>query len=342
MKVQNGENIQIYQVSLNDTSTLFNADINYTLLKCNNGAKLSFADKNINVQNIKNDIFCTYYNSSVEAINSLDDSENYLIYLKNENIENELRINKGKNLTMDLNGFTLLTSSPVYNYSNLFIISTNLNYGYFTRSNNDNNNSSEFLIVAYDNSNLILNHVEFSTSTNVIDIYDNATFETFDSRLLSSNLINSSTVWLHGGNTTAKINDSYIEGPYAIGGEGGIINIDSSTLIGNKQNGIQVNTNYYGNILIEGNSSVTGKLVGIQLYSGDLALQEKDSNLPSITGNGGFAIRFIDLTNSSFKFNGGNLYGTSSMNFTGLTVNLPAGKKMVTVNENGVYHTYLQ
>ena len=333
--VLDGNDSQIYSVSFNHTSTSIEASVIHTLLKCNQGVELTYTNGNIVVNNIQSDVSCSYYDSSVDAINSLDDSENYFIYLKDENIDNELTINEGKSLTMDLNGYTLASTKSISNYDYLLITSSSSDYGSFILNEN-----LRFLFASYKTSELYFNHVEFSVPIDVVDVYDEALFTSNDSRLISENTEMSSTVWLHGGKTTTEIYNSYIEGPFAVGGEGGKILIDSSQLVGDLHTGLQVNSGYSGNVILQNNSTIFGTNNAISMADGSLTLGSDVNDSVIIRGNGGIRVGYG--TNSfDINYNAGDIYGAIQLNTNG-KINVIAGKTMVSVEENGVLHTYLQ
>ena len=238
---------------------------------------------------------------------------------------------------MDLNGHHLVTTQSIYNYAYLKIDSSSSDYGYFTL-----NETLRFLIGTYENSELYFNHVELSTLSDVVEVYDNALLTIDNSRLFSSSSINSSTVWLHGGKTTAKIYNSYVEGPYAIGGEGGKILIDSSEIFGNSYNGLQINNGYSGNVLILNSSNVIGEDYGIFMYDsgGTLTVGDSDDTEgPVIRGENSLGVSIG--TGAVFNYNSGDIYGTSAPRIDG-TINVIAGKTMTSVDENGVIHTFLE
>ena len=335
--VADGEDVQIYPISFNDTSISIQASTNHTLLKCNQGVELTNIAENIVINNIRSDVSCSYYDNSLDAINSLDDSENYFIYLQDENIEDEFTVLEGKHLTMDLNGHHLVTTQSIYNYAYLKIDSSSSDYGYFTI-----NDTFRYLVATYEDSELYFNHVELSTLSDVVEVYDNALLTIDNSRLFSSSSINNSTVWLHGGKTTAKIYNSYVEGPYAIGGEGGEILIDSSEIFENSYNGLQINNGYSGNVLILNSSSVIGEVYGIFMYDsgGTLTVGDSDDTEgPVIRGENSLGV-YIG-TGAVFNYNSGDIYGTSAPRIDG-TINVISGKTMTSVDENGVIHTFLE
>ena len=272
-------------------------------------------------------MFCKYYDSSVDAINSLDDSKNYFIYLKDENLSNDLTIIKGKELTMDLNGYKLNEKVlAIWIYGALDITSSSSIMGEVNASIN-----------IY--SQFHLNNVLVVSNNSALIPHEESFVQVKNSRLISTGTADESTVWMHSARLA--LFDSYVEGPYAIGGEGGEILIDSSELVGTLYNALQVNRGFYGNVTVLGSSVFTGESAGIMIYQGTLTLESDSSSSPIIRGNNnsGLSIGIEDA--SIFNFNAGDIYGKIAPDIQA-TINTAEGKTMVSVGENGITYTYLQ
>ena len=328
----------IYNVSLSNPNLIFPANLDHVLLNCNQGVQILYENQNINMKNIHSDVLCTYSDSTIDAINNLDDSKNYFLYLLDENINNELTILSQKDVTMDLNGHQLVMTHSVYNYGKLMLVSSNSNFGSLEFQNND----ARFLFSSYDSSILHFNHINLTTFGNVIDIYDYSSLIIENSKLLSTTSENYSAVWLHGGNTNAEFYNASIEGSFGIGGEGGKILIDSSEIKGNKQTGLQINAGFSGNVFVQNSSTIYGYINGISMDSGVLTFYAGDEGFPVIHGQNDSGILMgYSNTNSIFNYNAGEIYGKRDVNING-TINVVAGKKMTSVIEEGIVHTYLE
>ena len=327
LTVLDNNDTQVYQIPLSDSSTSIRANTNHTLLACNQGVELTNSNEDIVVNNIQSDVFCRYYDSSVDAINELDDSKNYFIYLKDENLSNDLTIIKGKKLTMDLNGYKLNEKIlAIWMYGVLDIISSSTTMGEVNASIN-----------IY--SQFYLNNVSVISNNSALIPCEESSVQVKNSRLISTGTAVESTVWMHSARL--ELFDSYIEGPYAIGGEGGEILIDSSELVGTIRNALQVNRGFYGNVTVLGSSIFTGELGGIMMYKGTLTLESDSSSSPIIRGNNSSGLSLGTEDVSIFNFNAGDIYGKFAPNVNG-TINVADGKTMVSVDENGIIHTYLQ
>ena len=327
LTVLNDNDTQVYQIPLSDSSTSIRANTNHTLLACNQGVELTNSNGDIVVNNIQSDVSCKYYDSSVDAINSLDDSENYFIYLKDENLSNDLIIINGKELTMDLNGYKLNEKIlAIWVYGVLDIISSSTTMGEVNASINI---YSEFH----------LHNVSVISNNSALTPYEESSVQVENSRLISTGTANESTVWMHSARL--ELFDSYIEGPFAVGGEGGEILIDSSELVGTFRNALQVNRGFYGNVTVLGSSIFTGESCGIMMYKGTLTLKSDSSSSPIIRGNNSSGLSLGIEDASIFNFNAGDIYGKFAPNLNG-TINVADGKTMVSVEENGIIHTYLQ
>ena len=304
------------------------------MLTCNQGVELTNSNEDIVVNNIQSDVSCKYYDSSVDAINSLDDSKNYFIYLKDENIDSELTINEGKSLTMDLNGYNLVSTAPLYNYAKLNVVSSS-SLAKLTVNHIDG------AIRIYGDSSLLLENVELYSLHSTLHAFDSSSLSIYNSNIFSDQG-DASAIWLHGGKTTTEIYDSYIKGPYGIGGEGGNILVDSSKLEGISNTGLQVNINFDADIILQNDCDIFGALYGILLFSGSLTLNGNESVYPIIRGAAYEGIRLINDENAIlFNYYYGDIYGSLAPTING-KITLLDGKTMVSVEEDGVIHTYLQ
>ncbi len=339
-------NTQVYESLLSEASTSIIANSDHTLLQCNQGVELANNNGNIFVKNIQNDITCQYYDSTVDAVSELDDSENYFIYLKDEEVVNDIIINEDKILTMDLSGHSINAEDAanteetgvIQNYGKLNLLSSSDTCGTL--------HSILAVVSSYESSRLVFKNIEVSSSTHTVHIWDTTDFSAYESRILSidpSTASNSSSsLWLHGGNTTTKIFNSYIEGPYGIGGQGGKTLIDSSEIVGNSRTALQVNRNFYGDATIVGNSKLTGVLSGVHMYEGTLTLESDENSLaPVIKGTNNRGISLGTVQESVLNFYAGDIYGNSEIYVNG-TINVLTGKTLTTVRENEIYHTYLK
>ena len=332
--ITNGD-AQNYQVSLNDSSIIISANMNYTLLRCNQGVEMVNNDANIQITNVQSDVLCVYYENSADAVEKMDTSKNYIIYFQDEILSDNLEIAVGKDLVMDLNGHLISGPHGILNYSNLTILSSANEYGRI--------NSSGFgSLLSYRDSILKLNNVEVSSNTSTVGIYDQTILQIQNSRLLSVDdpAQNSSTVWIHGGKTSLSVVNSYIKGPFAIGGEGGKILLDSSELVGYLHSGLQVNSGYSGNVILQNNSTISGIKNAINMPDGSLTLGNSINDSVLIRGNVGLNVGY-GTSSFEINYNAGDIYGTIDLNAYG-KINVISGKTMCSVEEDGVMHTYLQ
>ena len=332
IKVTEGETEETYQVATSQNSTSIQLNEEHVLLSCNKGVTLKEETGQIIIENIESDVYCTYYDNSVEAINNVDETKTYFLYLQDESLTDHLTLLANKELTMDINGHTLSGTGELRNYAKLYLVSINTESGNLDK-----------VVRTYESSYLEVNSIEVSSTVNTIHVYDTSDVVVNDSRVISSDKGVSSAIWLHGGKTNFESNNSYIEGPYAVGGEGGNIRIISSNLVGSRYTALQVNEGFLGDAIISGSSTLNGQLYGVYLTSGgNLTLEQgSDGTSPIIRGNTSSGI-YVGLESAGiFNFYAGDIYGAANLNING-TINVLEGKTMKTVNENSVYHTYLE
>ena len=90
-----------------DIETEFNIsdDISdMTNIVCNNGVTISMNDNTLKLSDVFNDANCTMSSSINTTFDNLDDTKNYILMLKDENVSETLIIEENKNVTIDLNG----------------------------------------------------------------------------------------------------------------------------------------------------------------------------------------------------------------------------------------------
>ena len=106
-------------VTKDDIETEFNIsdDISdMTNIVCNNGVTISMNDNILKLSDVFNDANCTMSSSINTTFGNLDDTKNYILMLKDENVSETLIINENKNVTFDLNGKNI-TALPGCKYT---------------------------------------------------------------------------------------------------------------------------------------------------------------------------------------------------------------------------------
>ena len=230
---------------------------------------------------------------------------------------NEVNYNNGKNITIKSYGsqkYTITKSSGDFNINNITIAFENINFSL--------PNSTRIYLT--------------NTSLNI----NNCT-------ITGVNTGNQSSLWL-GVDNNVKIYNSSIQGPYAIGGNGGTVYIENSTLEGSVVQGIMVNNGYCGNFTITGNTKITGKKTGIQMdpanCSSSLTLNQLGGKAPYIMGKESYGINLVN-TNSTLNFNYGDIYGKNKISNKGIS-NYRSGttftEVQATVDGSTYYHSYLK
>ena len=158
---------------------------NITNVSCNNGAVPTLENNTLDVKQLTKNTTCLVNNSIEETINQLDNSETNIVMLLDEEVDEELEINKENNVIFDLNGKTLTLSDKS------FIVYGSLN------------------LLSSDNQGTI------TSNEIVIRNKENARIEISNTKLISSNQDTVSAICTNGYLEINK--NTYIEGPYGIG-----------------------------------------------------------------------------------------------------------------------------
>lgn len=104
-----------YHVTLNDD----------VVLRCDYGSIPNITNDKLTIKNISNDTTCSFYNDLSLAINEANNSDNYLLMLKNYYPTSTISIPEDKSMQLDLNG-KLIESSvrTIYNMGKLILTDT--------------------------------------------------------------------------------------------------------------------------------------------------------------------------------------------------------------------------
>jgi len=335
--IYNGEEKQYLNVFKETNKVLYHSSVSKTILSCNNGVILKEVGDAIEISNVTEDTVCKYHDSSLDAYNNLDNSKSYWLYLKDETVDFSLNIQETMNLTIDLNGHSRSTNNSLEfkNYGVLTITSSSSDKGTI---------NGDIILECYQNSKTILNQVVLSSIGSTIMPYDHSVLEIYNASLTSNNINTvplASTLWTRE-NTNIKVVSSSIEGPFGIGGQGGTIYIDNSSIVGNLFNGINVNEGFSANITLMNGTSVLGKERGISMRKGSLTMNSTTNLTPTVRGNTWNGLLIInDQNDTRFNFYYGDIYGLTESNINAL-IETRAGTTLTTDFENQVYHMYLK
>ena len=289
----------------NTTTSFTNLSLNDNdvVVKCNKGSIPKVLDNTLNVSNITSDSTCEFYENLNHAINSADTTENNLLLLKDDTNEILYTINSKMNL--DFNGNSINGRFIVYDDVKLF-----------SSTEKGNIYSGDYQIQSYEDAVLDIENMNLYTDTSLLNSHDTSTLNIKNSNIYNNNpTSDDSSVWLHGGLTTLNVENSYIEGPFAIGGQGGNININNSEIVAQKNNAINVNRNYCANIKILNDTKIKGVLYGINfIYLADcqntVFIDGNDSQFPVIIGQTSASVRIHSNTTTTINY--GKLYGLNA------------------------------
>ncbi len=317
---------QEYQVQTSSKELTIETSRN--ILLCNNGITAKEETDGIHLSNITKDSTCKFYGTSAEAINNMNDSKNYILFLNDESIQSTMTIPEEKEVTIDLNGHT--KNGTIDNSGTLYLKSSNLSAGKIL--------DEESLITLVDNmSYMEIENMELKTKGHCIWLHDNASSKIINSKI---NVIYSNTTptgLTLKKNTDVNLINSAIEAPFGIRiDENGSIIIQNSNVTGTFSNALQ-NTGNYVNVVVKGSSQMQGNKLGIWLSNGNLTLDILDNQFPIITAEE----QAIYLGYGFFDWQYGEANGKFENVIQGAILTRQ-GTTLKTDNKDGMYHTYLQ
>ena len=204
-------------VTKDDIETEFNIsdDISdMTNIVCNNGVTISMNDNTLKLSDVYKDTKCVMSNSINDTFDKyLDDTKNYILILKDEEISKTLENKETKNVTIDLNGKSITASNFItfVNSGTLSILNSSLNESYLY------------------------------SDVQVISTVKDSVSSLKNIKLVCKDTNNNSSICNNG---KLNVENTYIEGPYGIGCNtepGSEIDIRDSEIVATKHNGVQFN-----------------------------------------------------------------------------------------------------
>ena len=290
-----------------DIETEFNIsdDISdMTNIVCNNGATISMNDNTLKLSDVYKDTNCTMSNFINTTFDNLDDTKNYILMLKDEEISKTLENKETKNVTIDLNGKSITASnfSVIHNLGTLSILNNSLNASSL--------NSNVATIGAEKNSVLSLKNIS----------------------VVSENTDNKSSICNKG---KLEVKNSYIKGPYGIGCNdeaGAEINVQDSKIVATVKNGVSFNETSFPENAPSGtisSSEINGKNIAVAFVStGTLSIESGKFN--SETGN-----VIMNSNSGTININSGTYISkesTAISNSNSGTINIQQSNKSVYIS----------
>ena len=295
------------------------------ILLCNNGITAKEENNEIHLNNITKDSTCRFYDTSNNALDKIDNTKNYILFLNDESIQSTMTIPETKEVTIDLNGHT--KNGTISNSGILYL-----------KSSKEDKGIINGIIMTYSNSHTEIENLKLiNTSNHTIRANDQSYM-----KLENVDLENTSSSTVCGVFTSEtgklEIINSNMRAPYGIGGNGGNILVKDSKITTTLLVGIQTNVDHVGNVVISGNTTITGNTYGILIYQGTLELNGSIENYPIIKG---LEQTGISLVYGIFNYQYGEIYGKLTINIKGATLTRQ-GTTLTTENQAGMYHTFLQ
>ena len=297
----------VAKVAKDDIETEFNIsdDIsNMTNIVCNNGVTISMNDNILKLNDVYKDTNCTMSSSINITFANLDDTKNYILMLKDEEISKTLENKETKNVTIDLNGKSITASnfSVIHNLGTLSILNNSLNASSL--------NSNVATIGAEKNSALSLKNIS----------------------VVSENTDNKSSICNKG---KLEVKNSYIKGPYGIGCNdeaGAEINVQDSKIVATVKNGVSFNKTSFPENAPSGtisSSEINGKNIAVAFVStGTLSIESGKFN--SETGN-----VIMNSNSGTININSGTYISkesTAISNSSSGTINIQQSNKSVYIS----------
>ena len=290
-----------------DIETEFNIsdDISdMTNIVCNNGVTISMNDNTLKLSDVYKDTNCTMSSFINTTFAKLDDTKNYILMLKDEEISKTLENKETKNVTIDLNGKSITASnfSVIHNLGTLSILNNSLNASSL--------NSNVATIGAEKNSVLSLKNIS----------------------VVSENTDNKSSICNKG---KLEVKNSYIKGPYGIGCNdeaGAEINVQDSKIVATVKNGVSFNETSFPENAPSGtisSSEINGKNIAVAFVStGTLSIESGKFN--SETGN-----VIMNSNSGTININSGTYISkesTAISNSNSGTINIQQSNKSVYIS----------
>ena len=297
----------VAKVAKDDIETEFNIsdDISdMTNIVCNNGVTISMNDNTLKLSDVYKDTNCTMSRSINITFANLDDTKNYILMLKDEEISKTLENKETKNVTIDLNGKSITASnfSVIHNLGTLSILNNSLNASSL--------NSNVATIGAEKNSVLSLKNIS----------------------VVSENTDNKSSICNKG---KLEVKNSYIKGPYGIGCNdeaGAEFNVQDSKIVATVKNGVSFNKTSFSENAPSGtisSSEINGKNIAVAFVStGTLSIESGKFN--SETGN-----VIMNSNSGTININSGTYISkesTAISNSNSGTINIQQSNKSVYIS----------
>lgn len=312
IKFINGNEEKEFSISKKSNETILKIDnLIGNIIYCNNSVIPSLDNNILTLKNITSDTIC--YSSNEISFNS----SNY----------NSIYINGNLNLgtvTISKDTDIYLSSSTI---DATFITSNNANLQIIGDENSNIERTGGTVLNSHGKSIVKLENLNIKSDGSFINPYEESKIIINNCNIRSTNTSNASTIWMRGGMSSVEIHNSYINGPYGIGGQGGNIHVFDSEIVGYTYNGIQINNGYSGNVIIS-NSKITGNVKGVYL-SGTASQTCTIENDSILLGKGGVGFQY-DSSSNTLYYNSGTIYGTQKSSSLGKVI-LPTNK---TINQS--------
>ncbi len=301
------------------------------ILLCNNGITAKEESNKIHLSNITKDSTCRFYETSTDAINSIDNTKNYILFLTDEETQSTMTITDLQEVTIDLNGHT--KNGTISNSGTLYLKSSKENKGIINGTITTNSNSHteiENLKIISTNHSIIARNNSFVHIKNIEISVSNPTWTPAGIILYS--------------NSNAEVVDSKVYAPFGIileGNQNSLL-VQNSNIETSGSTALQVSSGI-ANIMVEGLCKISGNGNGYGIWSNanassTITLNMLDNQIPTITAEQQAAI-YLGYGVLNWQY--GEAYGKRANSSTQSVTLTRKGTSLTTENQAGTYHTYL-
>ena len=293
---------------------LINEDLSlYNSFTCNNGAQIDVQNNKIKLKNISTDTLCKTSNSIKTITDNIDDSENYILVLNDEIINDWIYIGKNKRLTIDLYGHNIIG---------------NMEYDSFINSNDDAIVTLKDTIGTGKISTQYRDAIGINGKNIKVNINVNIEAPRSAVRIYASG--ENTIVNINGGNInctstsdsciySTKINESF--------------NINNAKIVANNAGVIT-----YGPLLLT-NSSIDANNTGVNVSSNSTIKNTiiTSHNDTALAINNTDRILILDVYDSELSSSGANFPTLHNSN----TTDDGTSEKIINIYNTKIYHSYI-
>ncbi len=327
-------NEQIKKVST--TSKELTIEKTGEILLCNNGITAKEEEDGIHLSNITKDSTCEFYDTSNNALDKIDNSKNYMLFLSDETIQSTWTILETKEITIDLNGHT--KNGTIIISGTLYLKSSNAEKGIIQGENYRAINPNKA-------SHTEIENIKVITTNHGIVATDNSFVHIKNTEISISN-----TTWTPTGiilylNSNVEVIDSKVDAPFGIivdGTQNSLI-VQNSNINTFGSTALQISSGI-ANVIVEGSCKISGTGNGYGIWSNSAAtsyitLNMLDNQIPTISSEN---VSAIHVGYGVLNWQYGESYGKNANSSIQSVTLTRKSTTLTTESKDGMYYTYLK